>query len=331
MILRQIESLRYDVPVHRERANVTVTARAEPPNVSTEATGRIRDMSVELIPARPEHLAHLARICHLAFNTLHERHRVPPDVPTEEVGQLIISGVLLRPDYVGAVAVESGRILGSNFLLLADEVCGVGPITVDPEVQSRGVGRLLMQWVIDEAKRRRGSDASVRLFQEAVNTASLSLYARLGFHWRDAAALMQPKPADADDTSIRPMTPDDLPDVERLSMEHYGSSRARDAAQLLKLGLPAIIRRRGERTVAYHIASLFGHGSGETDEDLLALAAQAARQVPPPMAVVIVPMSQPSLFHAALAAGFRVAKVLNYMSLEAFRPMPGPSMPSIQC
>ncbi len=50
-------------------------------------------MSLELIPAEPSHLDQLARICHLAFNTLHQRHNVPPDVPTEEVGRLIIGGV----------------------------------------------------------------------------------------------------------------------------------------------------------------------------------------------------------------------------------------------
>src|SRR5688500_14371619 len=147
-------------------------------------------MSIELIPATPEHLDALSRICHFAFNTLHQRHNVLPDVPTEDVGRLIIGAVLQRPDYAGVVAVDDGRILGSNFLLLADEVAGVGPITVDPTTQSRGVGRLLMQWVIDEARRRRGRDGHVRLFQEALNGTSLSLYTRLGFRWRDAAALM---------------------------------------------------------------------------------------------------------------------------------------------
>lgn len=288
-------------------------------------------MAIELIPARSEHLAELARICHLAFNTLHERHRVPPDVPTEQVGRLIIGGVLHRPDYLGVVAQGDGHVVGSNFLLLADEVCGIGPITVDPTVQSRGVGRLLMQWAIDEAHRRRGQRPHVRLFQEAVNTTSLSLYTSLGFRWRDAAALMQPKPADVDDLSTRAMTPDDLGDVERLSIRHYGYSRANDAAQLLKMELPTFVRERDGRVVAYQIATLFGHASAETDDDLLAIASHTARHVPPPMSVVIVPMSQASLFRSALSKGFRVAKVLNYMSLEAFRPPAGPALPSIQC
>lgn len=288
-------------------------------------------MSIELIPADTKHFADLSRICHLAFDTLHTRHAVHRDVPSEEVGRLIIGGVLHRADYTGVVAVENGRILGSNFLLFADEVCGVGPITVDPGIQSRGVGRLLMQWVIDEARRRRGQHAHVRLFQEAVNTTSLSLYTSLGFRWRDTAALMHPKPAEADDPTIRPMTTDDLSHVQRISEKHYGFSRAKDIASLLTMQLPAFVRDRNGRIVGYQVATLFGHAAAETDTDLLALAAQTARRIPPPMAVVIVPLSQPSLFNSALSSGFRVAKVLNYMSLESFAPLPGPLMPSIQC
>lgn len=285
-------------------------------------------MGIELIAARPEHHEELGRICHLAFNALHERHRVPPEVPTEEVGRMIIGGVLHRPDYAGVVAVEDGRIIGSNFLLLADEVCGVGPITVDPRVQSRGVGRVLMEWVIDEARRRRGADASVRLFQEALNTTSLSLYTRLGFRWRDSAALMRPAPAA--DAGVRAMTTDDLPAVDLLSSRYGGHSRVHDAAQLLKMEFPAFVREREGRVVAYQVATLFGHAAGERDEDLLALASHTATLLPGPMAVVIVPMSQGALFASALSAGYRVNKVLSYMSLERFSPIPGPMMPSIQ-
>jgi GNAT superfamily N-acetyltransferase len=288
-------------------------------------------MAIELIPAEPRHHAELAHICHLAFDALHTRHAVHRDVPSDEVGGLIIGGVLHRPDYVGVVAVEDGRILGSNFLLLADEVCGVGPITVDPAVQARGAGRMLMQWVIDEARRRRGARPQVRLFQEAINATSLSLYTTLGFRWRYAAAAMLPQPATADDASIRAMTAGDLPHVKRLSERHYGSSRANDAARLLEMGLPGFVRERAGQVVGYQIATLFGHAAAERNEDLVALAAGTARHVPQPMSVVIVPLDQDALFRAALAAGFRVTKVLNAMSLEEYAPPPGPCLPSIQC
>lgn len=288
-------------------------------------------MTIELVRAEAKHGPELARICYLAFDTLHEKHRVHRDVPSEEVGGLIIGGVLSRSDYTGVVALQDGRVVGSNFLLHADDVCGVGPITVDPTVQARGVGRLLMQWVIDEARRERGAHARVRLFQEAVNTTSLSLYTGLGFQWRDAAAMMLPRAADAPDRTVRAMTAADLPKVAELSLRQYGASRLNDATMLLGMQFPAFVREREGRVVGYQIATLFGHAAAETDEDLLVMAVQTARNVPAPMSVIILPMSQGSLFRSALASGFRVAKVVNAMSLGAYEPARGPSFPSIQC
>ena len=188
-----------------------------------------------------------------------------------------------------------------------------------------------MQWAIDEARRRRGDRFTLRLFQEAVNSTSLSLYASLGFEWRDAAALMHPRPAESDDPACRPATPGDLPAIAALSHRHHGISRANDAAALLAMGLPAFVRVRDNRVAAYQIATLFGHSAAETNDDLLALAAHTARNVPPPMAVVIVPMSQADLFRSALARGFRVAKVLNAMAIGPSTPAAGPALPSIQC
>ncbi len=286
-------------------------------------------MPIELIPARPEHLHDLARICHLAFNTLHERHAIHRDIPDEDVGRLIMGAVLNRSDYTGAVAVDRTRIIGSNFLMHADPICGLGPITVDPTAQSKGAGRLLMQWAIDEA-RRRGRD-SVRLFQEAVNTTSLSLYTSVGFSWRYSAALMMPAPADADDPDTRPMTRDDLPAVDRLSTQYHGHTRVNDAAQLLAMNLPAFVRERRGNIVGYQIASLFGHAAAESPDDLLALASHTARHAPPPMSVVIVPLHQPELFLATLARSFRVLKTLNHMALGDFTLPRGPCFPSIQC
>jgi predicted N-acetyltransferase YhbS len=287
-------------------------------------------MAIEIVPATVEHAPELGRICHEAFHSLHEHHRVAPDVPTEDIGRVIIALVIHRSDYVGAVAMENGRVVGSNFLLLADEVAGVGPLTVDPASQAKGVGKLLMQWAIDEARRRRGQGVHLRLFQEAVNTSSLSLYTKLGFQWRDAAVAMDPARAEVDDPTIRRMTEADLSAVDELSTRHYGFSRAKDAAQMLKVSLPAFVREREGRIVGYRILTLFGHASADTNEDLLALASHSARYAPD-ISVVLVPLSQDGLFRSALAAGYRVRKVINYMSLDAFCPLPGPSFPSIQC
>jgi len=286
-------------------------------------------MQLELVPVGSEHVAELARICHEAFDTLHTRHATHRDVPDLETGMAIISAVASRPDYIGVAALLDGRLVGSNFLGYGGSVAGVGPLTVDPQVQARGVGRLLMRWAVRQAEER--GLRQVRLFQEALNTTTLSLYTTVGFVWRDGAAQMQATPGEADDPTVRPLQREDLAIIEKLSAVHYGFSRAADAAQLLAAGFPGFLRERDRRAVGYLIPSLFGHGAGESEADLLALVAHAARHVPPPQAAFICPLSRPTLFRSALAARHRTLKTLSYMSYGDFTPPPGLYLPSIQC
>ncbi|WP_448572315.1 GNAT family N-acetyltransferase [Trichothermofontia sp.] len=285
--------------------------------------------ALKLIPLHQDHVPDLARICHEAFSHFHDRHALPHDVPDLETGMQIISHLAARPDYAGVVATIGDQIVGSNFLLHGDPVAGVGPITVAPQTQARGIGRALMQWVIEESQHR--GIHQVRLFQEATNTTSLSLYSHLGFSWRSAAALMQAQPALTDDASIRPLTLQDLDSVKALSVAAYGFSRAGDATQLLAAQIPGFIREREGRAVGYWLTSLFGHAGATTDDDLLALIAHAARHVPPSLGVFICPLDRPDFFRRALAAGHRTRKVLSYMSLGQFTEPSGPYLPSIQC
>jgi len=271
----------------------------------------------------------LARICHEAFSNLHDRHAIERDVPDIETGMQMIGHIAARSDYTGVVATIDDQIVGSNFLLHGDTVAGVGPITVDPKVQAQGIGRALMQWVIDESQAR-GID-QLRLFQETLNTTSLSLYSNLGFSWRTSAALMQAQPASTDDPTIRPLRLQDLDSIKALSVDAYGFSRAVDAAQLLAAQIPGFIREREGRAVGYLITSLFGHAGAATDDDLLALIAHAAQQVPPALRLFICPLHRPDFFRRALAAGHRTRKVLSYMSLGQFIEPKGAYLPSIQC
>lgn len=286
-------------------------------------------MNLELVPATEEHIPLLGDICHRAFSSLHDRFGVERDVPDPDVGVMILSQTVKRPDYAGVMAVLDGRVVGSNFLTFADEVAGVGPITVEPDLQARGVGRALMRWAVDEAARR--GIRETRLFQETLNTTSLSLYTSLGFDWRDSAALMQAAPAASADPDVRPVTADDLPAIAGLSAAAYGFSRAGDAAQLVAWDVPGFLKVVDGEPRAYLFATLFGHAGAVADQELLDLASQAARHLPPPLARFICPLARPALFREALARGHRTVKMLSYMSLGGFSPPPGSHFPSIQC
>lgn len=293
-------------------------------------------MSLQLITPEPQHAPELGRICYEAFGTLHDRHSAPRDFHAREVAEMVISMLIARDDFYGVAAMLDGKLVGSNFIALTDEVAGVGPITVDPACQGAGVGRALMQHVIDFACRR--DLVHVRLFQEAINTASLSLYTSLGFVWRDAAASMdspEPRDDDAADPAVRPFTTDDLPAADQLSRRVYGFSRVNEVAAALAHGFPTFVIERDGRITGYRIVTIFGHGMMENESDAVRLILGSSARVDPGMRRFLCPLSQPRLYRQLLDAGCRTAKIVNYMSLEAYHP-PGDGsggawLPSIGC
>src|SRR5688572_24831443 len=134
---------------------------------------------IELITPEQQHVTELGRICFDAFRSIHDRHGFPRDFPDVDTAVTVVGLLTELPDVVGVAARLEGRLAGSNFILLSDSVGGIGPITVEPAFQGRGLGRRLMQAVLDHAEER--GVERVRLLQDSFNTASLSLYASLGF------------------------------------------------------------------------------------------------------------------------------------------------------
>ena len=83
-----------------------------------------------------------------------ERHGFPPDVTSASGTTDLISVLLSRPDIYSIIAEIDGRVVGSNFLWEADTVAGVGPITLDPGVQNKAIGRQLMDAVLERARQQ---------------------------------------------------------------------------------------------------------------------------------------------------------------------------------
>ena len=135
---------------------------------------------VELLEPTAQDVPELGRICYAAFRHISERHGFAPDFPDPETAAKVVGFIMGLPGSFKIAARINGRLVGSNFLLLTDEVAGVGPITVDPDYQSRGVGRRLMVASLDYA-RQHGFER-VRLLQDSFNRASLSLYASFWDH-----------------------------------------------------------------------------------------------------------------------------------------------------
>lgn len=128
-------------------------------------------MNIAIRPAVPADSDACGRIIYDAFKGVTERHGFPPHFPTVEVAIQRANFCINHPSILGVVAETDGQVIGSNFLDERDPIRGLGPVTVDPQVQVRGIGRRLMETVLEQT---RGA-AGVRLVQDSFNMLSVSL------------------------------------------------------------------------------------------------------------------------------------------------------------
>lgn len=285
-------------------------------------------MSVEIRVARPDDVADVGRFIYSAFKGIAEKHNFRPDFPSPEAASQLAGMLLTGPAFYGVVAEDGGRAVGSNFLWEFDGIRAVGPITVDPTVQGRGVGRRLMEAVLDRA---RGADG-VRLVQDAFNTTSLSLYASLGFDVKEPLALVEgdclAEPARG--LTVRPLEPGDLEACEALCAYVTGFERANELRNLPPISSP-YVAYRGDYLVAYATSPTawpLNHAAARSNEDMYALLAGAARQAGAPLSL-LVPTRNAELFRWCLASGLRVVKPLNLMAIGAYRETTGCYIPSV--
>jgi GNAT superfamily N-acetyltransferase len=145
-------------------------------------------------------------IVYAAFKAIQDAHNFQVDFPNIETAQGFARGFVTHPSIYGVAAELDGKFVGSNFLDERDPVRGVGPITVDPAVQNKSIGRKLMQAVIE-----RGGGKSIRLLQEGFHMRSMSLYASLGFDVVEPIVMMTGRPQSmlASGVDLRPMNAHD--------------------------------------------------------------------------------------------------------------------------
>src|SRR5580704_12506730 len=122
-------------------------------------------MNITLRKGRAEDAQPCGLICYQAFKTLAEQHHFPSDFPSTELAVELLSSLFMRPDIYSVVAESDGRPVGSNFLWENATIAGVGPITVDPEVQNHQIGKQMMNAVLKRASTL--GVAGVRLVQAA--------------------------------------------------------------------------------------------------------------------------------------------------------------------
>ena len=144
---------------------------------------------VTLRRATPDDAAACGQICSGAIHPPSTASMASrPIFPPPKCATGLLRMLLQHPGFYGVVAERDGRIIGSNFLDERSAIAGIGPITVDPAVQNQGVGRRLMQDVMNRADAR--SAPGVRLCQAAFHRRSLCLYTTMGFRTREPLSVM---------------------------------------------------------------------------------------------------------------------------------------------
>ena len=193
----------------------------------------------------------------LAFYEAALVHRLPPVVTTPAESRRYIRYLLEFDPLGGVLAEEDGEVVGVGWVHPRGAVATIGPLAVVPAAQRRGVGRRLLERLIEIAGK---GVPQVRLVHESYNAASLGLYLRTGFRVvaplvefeLPAAAAIVPPRAPAGLT-LREAVADDRTRLLTRDARAFGAPRP----QSIDLYL-----RRGRVLVAEQGAALAGYGMG---------------------------------------------------------------------
>ena len=265
-------------------------------------------------------------ICYQAFSQINAAHGFPCDFPGPDVAIGVLSMMFSASDIYCVVAEVAGRIVGSNCLDERSVIAGVGPITIDPGAQNLGVGRKLMQAVMDRARERHF--AGVRLVQAAFHNRSLWLYLSLGFDIREPLACLQGRILERSlpGCAVRPAQSADLDACSALSIRVHGFDRATELAQAIQQKTALVVERGGRITGYASSLAFFGHSTAETNLDLQALIASVEGFGGPG---ILVPSRNSALLRWGLANGLRVVQPMTLMSTGLYNDPAGAWLPSI--
>jgi len=276
--------------------------------------------------ATPEDSAVCGQICYEAFAAINAAHNFPRDLPSPEIAIGLLTMMFSTPGFYAVVAERDGRILGSNVLGEQAVIQGVGPITIDPAQQNTGVGRRLMQAVMERAQRN--GAAGVRLVQAAFHNRSLSLYTSLGFDIREPLSCMQGQTRERSipGYTVRIAKTADEAACNALSRRIHGFDRAAELAAAIQQGTARVVEHAGQITGYTTILGFFGHSTAETNIDMQALITSVNSFAGPG---ILVPSRNSALLRWCLVNGLRVVQPMTLMSTGLYNDPAGAWLPSI--
>jgi len=283
-------------------------------------------MNIVLRSGTPADSAACGTICYEAFRSVCTAHNFPPDFPSADVASGMLATLLAHPRFYSVVAEVDGRVVGSNFLDERSPIVGIGPITVDPAGQNRGVGGRLMQDVLDRAAGRQA--AGVRLLQASFHNRSLCLYTKLGFHTREPISILQGKAIGQKfpGYDVRPASVADMDACDRLCRQVHGFDRSAELREAIDQKTASVVEHLGRVTAYTTGIAFFAHSVAETNQGLAALIGAASEFGGPGF---LLPTRNHEVFAWCLEAGLELVYQMTLMTIGFYNEPNGAYLPSV--
>ncbi|MGP0000764.1 MAG: GNAT family N-acetyltransferase [Acetobacteraceae bacterium] len=261
--------------------------------------------------ATPDDAAACGRICYDAFSAINDAHGFAREFPSVEATVGLLRMLLEHPGFYSVVAERDGTIIGSNFLDERSTIVGIGPISVDPAVQNQGVGRRLMQDVIDRAAAR--NVPGVRLCQSAFHRRSLCLYTTMGFRTREPLSVMNGPPLRRSIAGhhVRAAELADLDACNAVCFDVHGFDRGAELKDAIDQKTATVVERDGRITGYSTAIGFFAHSVARNNQDLMALIAAAPEVTGPGF---LLPTRNYEVFAWCLANGLRLVAPMTLMT-----------------
>lgn len=295
--------------------------------------------NLRLRPGAIDDANEVGKIIYEAFSEIADKHGFPREFPTVDIGINVATLFLSNPGFYSIIAEDTGRttnkIVGSNFL---DErsalVAGVGPITIDPKSQNKGVGRRLMVNVMERARSK--NYPAIRLLQASYHNRSLALYTTLGFDVREPISTMQGKPIQAviPGRTVRVANESDLESCNAVCRAVHGHDRNGELKDSIKQGIAKVVIHDDKITGYTSGLTYFNHSVGFTNDDIKALIASEATTTTTTTDSyggpgILVPTRNAELFRWCLENNLRLVHQLTLMTVGMYNEPAGSYMPSI--
>jgi|SRR5581483_1880080 len=279
---------------------------------------------VVLRPAESRDVERAGDVNFVAFYRSALVHGLPPAVTTPTESRRYLAHLLQFDALGGVVAEEDGEVVGVGWLHPRGAVATIGPLAVDPSRQGRGIGRRLLERLVEMAGK---GVPQVRLVHESYNATSLGLYLRSGF--RVVAPLLDlalaagtpvAPPRVPAGLAIRAAGADDRARIVARDARAFGAPRPQSVDLYLRRGR-ALVAETGNALVGYALGIAFegnayvGSAAADDADVLLLLVTALVGELAAGDHRVrtLLTATDRRLVDALLGLGFRVFRACHYM------------------